>query len=160
VAADKLTPRDPSRRDFVLAAALCRGATWEEAGREAGCSKATVRRRMQDEAFRGLLREARRAVYDATLGRIVDDLGRARVVLVEIMEDPDRPAMARVGAARTLAGLGESVLRFRDSDVLSERVERLEALLAEVLGLGIQPHNGDRLEAALHSNAGQTAGGE
>jgi len=115
-----MTPVDPA--DCLLAAALATGASYEVAGRHAGVSKATVKRRMADPGFRAQVGELRAD----HVRRVEERLGQLSSAALDAIEDllGDREAPAqRLGAARmTLEGM----LRYRDAGEVAQRLAELE----------------------------------
>jgi hypothetical protein len=68
-----MTTNGHGRRDVdgLLVAALATGASHDEAGRSAGVSKTTVKRRMASEKFRRAVAEERLEVVETVRGRLV-----------------------------------------------------------------------------------------
>jgi integrase len=72
---------DSETQDDVLALALARGATRQEAGRVAGVSERTVYVRLSDPAFRPCVAEFRRAMIDGAIGKLATIADKAADVL-------------------------------------------------------------------------------
>jgi hypothetical protein len=87
--------------DSALVAALAAGLTCAEAGRVAGVSERTVRRRLQEEDFRAELAMARASLLDRAIGRASDAATEAVDVLTSVMRS-GKSDTARISAARTL----------------------------------------------------------
>ena len=110
-----------SAADELLAVALARGATFEEAAREAGLSERTAFRRNSDPKFRELVASIRRQVLDVAVGKLLGLAGQAVGGMAELMGE-QYPAATRLAACR-------AVLEF--SAKLREQVE-FEGRLADV----------------------------
>jgi hypothetical protein len=112
--------------DAVIAAALASGASHARAGEAAGCSPATVKRRLAEPAFRAHVEELRSdhvGRVEQRLGRLS---GRALDALEALLADADAPAQ-RLGAARAvLSGL----LDYTAAGEVERRLAELEARLA------------------------------
>lgn len=93
------------KRDAVneaLIRALLGGSTWPEAAEQAGCSRATVARRMADPEFRGELTRRQADARNEVERRLVAVATSAVDTLTTILSDDSQPAAARVMAARTV----------------------------------------------------------
>jgi hypothetical protein len=120
----RMTPDDPTAE--LLAAALGTGASYQRAAAIAGCSKATVKRRMADPAFRSRVAELRRDQVrrvELRLGELTTDALDALEALLAYSEAPG----PRLSAAKTVL---EGFLRFRDSGEVEHRLAELEARMA------------------------------
>lgn len=109
-----------------LIASLLSEPTYEKAAKAAGCSKATVIRRMRDPEFRAAYRAARRDLLEATLARLQQASGEAVQTLRRAMRC--RSASTRVTAARSIL---DYALRAAELMDLEERVEALEQRLGQ-----------------------------
>jgi hypothetical protein len=105
-------------------AALTRGASQDEAAREAGASARSVRRWMASPAFTARLRGARDAAFAATLDALAQ-LGAEAVAVLRASMEPGNEAPLRLRAA--IAAL-ELAAKSRGDD-LAERVAELERRL-------------------------------
>lgn len=124
-------------RDELVVAALAAGASYAEAGKAAGISKATVARRMSEPAFRGQVIEAREQMIDQVRGALSDAAPAAAAALMVLAADASSESV-RLGAASRLLDL---VLRRRPGFdtlttaeaalIFSEIVERALARLPE-----------------------------
>lgn len=112
-----------SGADAVLVSALASGFTYEAAGKKAGVSERTVRRRLEDEDFQRQLREARAEVVDRSTRMLSQAAVGAVGTLLELLKPPSPPAV-RLGAARSIL---ELAVRYRESDDLAEKVGKLNA---------------------------------
>lgn len=108
--------------DTALIAALAAGCTHAAAAEQAGVSERTVRRRLDDPAFRQQVEAARAEILD----RAVAELTSAAVEAVEALRTllGSEADYARLGAARAILEVG---LRYRAQLDLAERVAALEA---------------------------------
>ncbi|MBI5493753.1 MAG: hypothetical protein HY904_01935 [Deltaproteobacteria bacterium] len=104
--------------------ALLESPTLNAAAAKAGCSKATLRRGLAEEAFLAAYRAARRELMGHTAARLQASAAEALDALRAIIADADAPAAARVTAARTVL---EMATRTAETEELSERVAKLEA---------------------------------
>ena len=118
-----MTPDDPA--DGLLATALAHGASYEQAGRHAGLSKATVKRRMADTAFRGHVAELRADHVRRVELRLAELSTQALDTLEELLADHGAPAQ-RLGASRAVLN---GLLRYREAGELEERLRELETRL-------------------------------
>ncbi|MGW1801916.1 hypothetical protein ACWCQN_39910 [Streptomyces sp. NPDC001984] len=107
--------------------ALARGATSEEAAREAGVSGRTVRRWMEDPDFQTDVRDTRTELLQHAVGQLAAGAVEAVTTLREALKDAD--GRNRVQAARTLL---DAVLSLRESLDLEERLAALEAAQKEM----------------------------
>jgi hypothetical protein len=112
---------DSETQDDVLALALARGATRQEAGRVAGVSERTVYVRLSDPAFRLRVAEFRRAMIDGAIGKLATIADKAADVLGKLL-DEQAPAIRLRAASSVL----EQLTRMREHVELSERLEELE----------------------------------
>ncbi len=108
--------------------ALLAHGTVEAAYEAAGVSKSTMWRFLQDKAFQTRYRAARRQMVESAIGQLQAVCTKAVTVLIEVAEDKQASASARVSAARTII---EQSLRAVELEDLAERVERLEGLLEQ-----------------------------
>ena len=147
-----ITNRNGKRdRDSLVVAALARGASYAEAARVAGVSKATVSRRMAEPAFRGRVAKEREETLERVRGTLVEGSLAAARTLVEFASSAATESVRLTASLRTL----EMALRTRPgfdtfstaevSALVSEIVERSmarmpeeehESYLYEVRGIG------------------------
>jgi hypothetical protein len=112
---------DSETADDVLALALARGATRQEAGRIAGVSERTVYLRLADATFRLRVAEFRRAMIDGAIGKLATIADKAADVLGKLL-DETAPSIRLRAASSVL----EQLTRMREHVELSERLEELE----------------------------------
>jgi hypothetical protein len=117
---------DSESQDDVLALALARGATRQEAARVAGLSERTVYVRLGDPKFRLRVAEFRRAMIDGAIGKLATIADKAADVLGRLLEE-ESPS-TRLRSAQAIL---DQLTRLREHVELSERVEELEKNLAD-----------------------------
>ncbi len=111
--------------DPVIAAALASGASHARAGEAAGCSPATVKRRLAVPAFRAHVEEMRSNHVSRVAQRLGELSGRAIDALEALLADSDAPAQ-RLGASRAVI---DSLLKYREVGEVERRLTALEARL-------------------------------
>jgi hypothetical protein len=116
---------DSESQDDVLALALARGATRQEAARVAGLSERTVYVRLGDPKFRLRVAEFRRAMIDGAIGKLATIAEKAADVLGQLLEE-ESPS-TRLRSAQAIL---DQLTRLREHVELSERVEELERSVA------------------------------
>lgn len=115
--------RRPQREDAALAALLIE-PTIVLAAEKAGISESTLLRWMADPSFKARLRDARRQVVEAAIGRLQNATSKA-VEALERNLGCGIPAV-EVGAARSILDHAIKAVELVD---LAERVEQLEGQL-------------------------------
>lgn len=119
-----MTPENtPNPRDSIIVAALVAGRSWDEAGRQANCSRATIAR---------VAREHRAAIADERAMRarqVADRLKDAALLavdaVVDVLEREENNAI-RLQAARIALG---DALRWLDAVEMDDRLTAVEARL-------------------------------
>ena len=106
-------------------AALLEKPTVREAAEAAKVSEGTVWRYMREATFAARYSQARADVTKHLIMRLQSDSTKAARVLIEIAEDREAPASARVSAARTII---EQALRGAELRDLMERIEALATM--------------------------------
>jgi hypothetical protein len=123
-------PYSPSSTDLKLAVAMLQHATVEDAADAAGVSRSTAFRRLQEEEFVAVLRDARLRAFSASLARLHAMSTSAVNVLDEIMNDAEAPPSVRVRAATSILDLViralEQERRIKETEDLGDRVAMLE----------------------------------
>jgi hypothetical protein len=114
-----------SGKDVNLALALASGSSQVAAAEQLRISTRTIRRKMAQPQFRGLIAEFRDQFIAQALGRLADNMTRAADSFVTVLNS-EREEL-RLRAARGMLSLG---LRLRDSVELTERIRQIEAELA------------------------------
>jgi hypothetical protein len=107
--------------DDGLVAALAAGASAAAAAEKAGVSERTVRRRLEDPAFRARVDEARADLVRLAVGRLADVGALAGDTLAELVKAG--PPAVRLGAARSIL---EFMLRGAEVDTLARQVSDLK----------------------------------
>jgi hypothetical protein len=118
-------------RDERLLVGLLEGKTAKDAAEAAGYSERTARRRLGDSGFRTRLDEAREEMFAAATARLAGAPDVAITTLLEIAQDKDAPATARVNAADKLLG---RALEFGLGRDVGTRLTKVEELLEAVRG--------------------------
>jgi hypothetical protein len=95
----------------------------KEAARTVGIGEVTLWRWMQEPEFNSAFREAKRRVLDEALTNLQKSARQAINALVSILEDQEKPASARVTAARTIL---ETAVKTLQVEELEARVHELE----------------------------------
>src|SRR4051794_20805426 len=118
------------QEDAALAALLSEGAV-DQAAARVGVSPATLYRWLQDPAFEGRYRRARRQLLEHAVAGLQQAAGKAVAVLVAVAEDQAAPPAARVSAAKTIldqAFRGLEVLDLADEVATLKRhlIERVD----------------------------------
>lgn len=127
--------REPSSaKDQILAAALAAGATHQEAGRAAGVSERTVRRRVATPEFHQRLSQAKVEYVGQITTRLTGLASHAVETLSAMLADPD--VAAAVKSRTALAILATSKV-WREDTELEGRLLLLED------HLGGQGRNGE-----------------
>ncbi len=119
-----LQPKLPGKQAAALAALLAH-PTVRDAARAANVAEGTLWRYLSDPTFSEHYKKARRQVTEHLIARLTSDSTKAARVLLEVAEDTNAPASARVSAARTII---EQALRGAELRDLVTRIDALEAL--------------------------------
>ena len=117
---------DPGRDD-ILAAALAGGRSHAKAAEAAGCSRATVSRRLLDPAFRERVSEVRRAIFENIINSAVSGVFTSVKRLRRILEDDGR-GDDHVAAARVMI---DAMFRIQHQTEFADRLAALEAKAAK-----------------------------
>ena len=120
-----MTAGGRSGADVALVAALAGGATYGEAGKKADVSERTVRRRMDDPAFKRRVDEARAEMLAQAMGRLSLACTGAATTLALLL-GKDNPPAVRLGAARAIL---DAALRWREQLDIAERLAAIERRL-------------------------------
>lgn len=112
--------------DGELIASLAAGYSIKSAAVRASVGERTVQRRLAEPEFRDQVRDAREAFIQQTVGALAMASAQASITLSELLKADSE--MARLGAARVIL---EQAMKYRDSDALESRIERLEVLLEQ-----------------------------
>jgi hypothetical protein len=117
-----------SRKEELAIAALLSAPTVAEAAHTAGISEPTLWRWLQREDFQAAYRQARQEVVQQAIAHLQQVSGEAVETLHSVMQDADKPASARVTAARAVLDLA---LRATELEELAARVAALEATVKQ-----------------------------
>jgi hypothetical protein len=109
--------------DEILIAELIAGRSYEAAGKSAGVSRATVARRMADDAFRERVAAERLFVLEQTSARLIAASTRAVETLSELSRSAGSERV-RVTAARAILDLAYGRRRFEIASIESAEVTR------------------------------------
>jgi hypothetical protein len=112
---------DRSNADHLIVAALAAGTTNQEAATAAGVGERTVRRRLDDPAFRRQVSEARAALLEQAIGRMAGATTEAADTLRLLLNAESEHV--RHAAAKTLLELASKGIELLD---LAERIAALE----------------------------------
>ena len=128
-----MTPTETDPRDELLLDALAEGLSYSKAAEVAGCSKATVQRRMRDDGFRVQVQAARvlRAEEAASL---VEGLALRAAERVSALVDAESELVA-LKAALAVLDRAEQRRQARETGDRLGRLERAVEQLLEQRGL-------------------------
>ena len=119
-----MAARGRKNADVELVAALASGSTIREAAQSAGVGERTAYRRLENAEFRSRVQEARKAMFDQSLGTVASAGAAAAQTLRAILTASSESV--QLGAARSVLELGS---RLRENIELEERLSKLEELL-------------------------------
>jgi hypothetical protein len=91
-------------RDTALVVALASGLTPTEAAVQAGVSRRTAYRRLDEPVFRARVQAERDTVFRSALGRLTDASLVAVDTLRSIAADEEVPPSVRISSAKALLG--------------------------------------------------------
>jgi hypothetical protein len=125
MATDNPKLRQLSQKQRTAIGALVNGADYGEAALTAGVSNRTLYRwRGEDEMFVSELNRLSGIALGNAATKMKGHMGAAVDVLVNVMNDSDNPASARIRAA---LGILETGLKIIEAGELLARLEKLEA---------------------------------
>jgi len=110
--------------DEVIVAALASGTTEVEAGRRAGVSDRTVRRRLEDPAFVDRVRQVRSETMQRAAGQSAAHVSDAIEVLHDLLRSESDTVKLR--AAQLVIDVARRLVTESDVLIGLERLERLE----------------------------------
>ncbi len=102
MSAEPAGPRNPNKAEQA-ALLLAQGHSVAASARIVGAGERTLKRWNNSPRFRARVEEHRRALVDATVGRLVESSTNAVNVLVELMGSADSDS-TRLGAAKAILG--------------------------------------------------------
>ena len=110
-------------RDTVIVEALARGEGQTATATLVGCSVSTIRRRLDDVAFRDRVERFRAETLDAAAGKLGATVTKAVTTLESLLSSETPPAV-RMASAKALV---EFALRTREALSWEKRLTDLEA---------------------------------
>jgi hypothetical protein len=126
-----MTERTRRAADGPLALLLAQGVSHAEAAKRVHVAPSTVTRRLREPAFRALVDDYRRQVWEEALGACTSACTTAVATLVALL-GADTPPAVRLGAAKTIL---EAVQHGVAQAGLEERLSALEAEVGRHAGL-------------------------
>jgi hypothetical protein len=117
-----------TRKQEVAIAALLTAPTIADAADTASISEPTLWRWLQREDFQTAYRQARREAVSQAVAYLQRVAGEAVDTLRAVMQDAQKPASARVSAARAVLDLAIRGVELED---LEARIQTLERCLAD-----------------------------
>jgi len=115
-------------KDGLIIAALGAGMTHSDAGRAAGVSNRTVRRRLEDPTFSQRVADAAAEYVDQLSKQLTRLAPSAIETMSMLMSAPDSPPAVKLRAATCLLNASRV---WRDATELEERLRQLETQVAE-----------------------------
>jgi transposase-like protein len=117
-----------TRKMEEAVAALLTQKNFEEAARAVGISPATLLRWQKQTEFQHAYRDARRAAFGQSIGKLQHMSSAAVSVLGKVMVDAGTPASTKVRAAEAILIHGAKAIEIED---LGARVAELERMAKE-----------------------------
>lgn len=117
-----------TRKMEEAVAALLTQKNFEEAARAVGISPATLLRWQKQAEFQQAYRDARRAAFGQSIGRLQQMSSAAVSVLGKVMVDAGTPPSTKVRAAEAILIHGAKAIEIED---ISARVAELERMAKE-----------------------------
>jgi transcriptional regulator with XRE-family HTH domain len=111
------------RKQEAAIAALLSQPTIEEAAKRTGISGPTLWRWLQEPAFQGEYRKARRQALGQATAQLQQASGAAVRALKEIIENKNAPSSSRVMAARTVLEMGIKAIELEDVEARLAAIE-------------------------------------
>jgi transposase-like protein len=112
------------RKKEAAVAALLTARNTEEAARAIGIGPATLRRWQKDPEFDAAYREALRASYKQSIGRMNQASSAAVSTLLKVMVDPTTPASTKVRAADSILNHTAKAIETEDIEARVSELER------------------------------------
>jgi len=116
-----------SRKWELAIAGLLQGSSIGDAAKLARVSESSLFRWLRDEDFRKAYQEARREAVGQAVAQLQRSCGRAVEGLVDVLDDGEAPASAKVSASKTILELS---LKSVEIENLEQRVVELEKTLS------------------------------
>jgi hypothetical protein len=117
-----------TRKQDALIAALLTAASIREAAQQVGIGEKTAWRWLKDVAFQAAYRDTRRAVVQHAIVQVQRATGTAVTTLLEVMQDVNAPASAKVSAAKAVLEMAVKAVELEDVEA---RLVALEASMQE-----------------------------
>lgn len=130
---DSWTHLQPEQQKFLPF--LISLPTVREASKAGGVSESTAYRWLREAAFKEVYRIARREALEVTIASLQAASGKAVETLLEVAQDREVPATARVSASKTIL---EYAIKATETEELIARIEKLENVMTEVREDAIQ----------------------
>jgi len=112
------------RKKEEAIAALLSQRNIEEAARFVNIGTKTLLRWLQLPEFERAYREARRAAFAQSIGRLQQASSAAVATLLKIMVDPTAPAASRIRAADSVLGHAAKAIEIEDIEARVSELER------------------------------------
>ena len=112
------------RKKEEAIAALLSQRNIEEAARFVNIGTKTLLRWLQLPEFERAYREARRAAFAQSIGRLQQASSAAAATLLKIMVDPTAPAASRIRAADSVLGHAAKAIEIEDIEARVSELER------------------------------------
>jgi len=112
-----------SRKWELAIAGLLQGSSIGDAAKLAGVSESSLFRWLRDESFRRAYQEARREAVGQAVAQLQRSCGRAVEGLVDVLDDGEASASAKVSASKTILELSLKSVEIED---LEKRISELE----------------------------------
>jgi hypothetical protein len=119
-----------AKQEKALASLLSLGEV-RAAAKDSGVGETTLWRWLKDETFAMAYREGHRKLLEAGAAALTANTSKASKVLLEVAEDKQAPASARVAAARAIIDGATKAVETLD---LLPRVAELEKFIADKKG--------------------------
>ena len=116
-----------SRKQETAIAALIAHGSLGQAALASKLSESTLRRWLKEPSFQAAYSSAKKEVFQRSIDLLRLGSNAAARALIQIAQDRESPAGARVAASRSIIDIGLNVTELQD---LAERVSELQATLA------------------------------
>jgi DNA-binding MurR/RpiR family transcriptional regulator len=120
----------PHKQERAIVALIAAG-TVEKAAEQISVSPSTLYRWMQDKDFKNSYRNAKSDLVTHAITRLQQISSESAETLREIMQDKEKPASARVTAARAIL---DTAIKAVEYENLLVRIEKIEKLVANNRG--------------------------
>jgi DNA-binding MurR/RpiR family transcriptional regulator len=120
----------PHKQERAIVA-LIAAETVEKAAEQINVAPSTIYRWMQDKDFKNSYRNAKSELVTHAITRLQQISSESAETLREIMQDKEKPASARVTAARAIL---DTAIKAVEYENLLVRIEKIEKLVANNRG--------------------------